>query len=150
MAAAMALTAGVAAIAFLFAAPGNRTLRLAPEDRELVSHGREIYASNCASCHGENLEGQPNWQEQGDDGLFPAPPHDASGHTWHHTDELLFRITKHGVAKAVGLENHSSAMPAYEGVLSDVQIVAVLSFIKSQWPKEIREGHDALNAAALR
>ena len=36
-------------------------------------------------------------------------------------------------------------MPAYEGTLSDEQIIAVLSYIKSTWPKEIREYHDHLN-----
>ena len=26
---------------------------------------------------------------------FPAPPHDASGHTWHHPDAMLFKVTKY-------------------------------------------------------
>ena len=81
----------------------------------------------------------------GADGLLPAPPHDASGHTWHHPDELLFRITKYGVARAAKLPNHASAMPAFEGVLSDTEIVAALSWIKSQWPPSVQSRHDALN-----
>ncbi|NRG18791.1 cytochrome c [Rhizobiales bacterium] len=148
--AAIALTAGLAALTYTLGEVESRPFRLMPDNASLISQGREIYAAYCASCHGESLEGHPNWQEQGADGLFPAPPHDASGHTWHHADELLFKITKYGVAKAAGLENHSSAMPAYEGVLSDAQIVAVLSFIKSRWPKEIRDRHDTLNARTLR
>ena len=81
----------------------------------------------------------------GPDGRLPAPPHDASGHTWHHTDDLLFRITKFGVVKAANLKDHVSAMPAFEGQLSDQEIVAVLSWIKSQWSPEVREKHDRMN-----
>jgi hypothetical protein len=45
---------------------------------------------------GANLEGQPNWKERQANGRLPAPPHDASGHTWHHPDAQLFGITKQG------------------------------------------------------
>lgn len=115
-----------------------------------VALGRTIYDRECASCHGANAEGQPNWTQALPDGSLPAPPHDASGHTWHHPDDLLFRITKLGVAKAANLKDYPSAMPAYEGTLSDEEIVAVLSWIKSQWPPDVRARHDELNRAAGR
>ncbi|MEW7008462.1 MULTISPECIES: c-type cytochrome [unclassified Lentilitoribacter] len=119
-----------------------------PDDKQLVKIGKEIYADNCASCHGANLEGQtPNWRSPGPDGKLPAPPHDQTGHTWHHTDALLFNLTKYGLAKAAGLKNYGSNMPIYEDILTDEEIVAVLSFIKSTWPKEIIERHDQMNAA---
>jgi mono/diheme cytochrome c family protein len=108
------------------------TVRLRPDDAAVTALGQKVYAAQCASCHGVRLEGQPNWRERGPDGRLPAPPHDASGHTWHHPDELLFRITKLGVARAANLKDYASAMPAYEGVLSDAEIVAVLSWIKAQ------------------
>lgn len=98
--------------------------------------GRELYLAHCASCHGENLEGQPNWQTPKLDGRLPAPPHDASGHTWHHPDDVLFRITKHGMSAVVA--GHQSDMPGYAGVLSDTEIVAVLDYIKSTWPERER------------
>jgi mono/diheme cytochrome c family protein len=98
--------------------------------------GRALYLQHCASCHGPNLEGQPNWQNRQPDGLLPAPPHDASGHTWHHSDEQLFAITKKGVSAIV--PNYRSAMPAFEGVLSDEEIRLVISYIKSTWPEEQR------------
>jgi mono/diheme cytochrome c family protein len=79
---------------------------------------------------------------------MPAPPHDASGHTWHHPDQLLFDITKHGVAKAAKLPGYDTAMPAFDGVLSDAEIVAVLSWIKSQWPAEIRKHQADIDTAA--
>lgn len=110
--------------------------------------GQQVYADQCAACHGANLEGQPNWQSPGLDGLMPAPPHDETGHTWHHTTELLFAITKYGIVEAANLEGYQSAMPAYEGVLTDGEIEAVLSFIKSQWPVELQEQHRRLDQRA--
>ncbi|MBL4645745.1 MAG: c-type cytochrome, partial [Rhizobiales bacterium] len=51
----------------------------------MVKKGAVIYAEYCASCHGADLEGQPNWQSPDADGKMPAPPHDQRGHTWHHS-----------------------------------------------------------------
>lgn len=116
-----------------------------PDDAEIVALGQIIYAETCASCHGVNLEGEPNWQTRGSDGLLPAPPHDETGHTWHHPDQVLFDITRIGLARAANLENYETAMPAYEGVLTDDEIIAVLSFIKNRWPEEIRQRHNELN-----
>lgn len=123
---------------------------LRPDDAPLVARGSALYANHCAACHGERLQGQPRWREPGPDGLLPAPPHDASGHTWHHPDGLLFAITKYGVARAANLPEHRSAMPAYEGILADEEIVAVLSWIKAQWPAPVRRHHDEINEAAAR
>lgn len=141
----------VAAVLVVMSWPsGTRSNRLRPEDSRLLALGQNVYAAQCAACHGQRLEGQPNWRERGADGRLPAPPHDASGHTWHHADEVLFRITKYGVAKAANLKNYESAMPAYEDRLSDEEIVAVLSWIKSTWPPEIRARVDRINAEAPR
>ena len=70
-----------------------------PENLELVALGKQVYATQCASCHGANLEGQTNWQVRGPDGKLPAPPHDQTGHTWHHSDAHLFELTKYGLEK---------------------------------------------------
>lgn len=140
--------AGVVAMNWPAETRSNRLLR--PEDARLLALGQKVYAAQCAACHGQRLEGQPNWRERGADGRLPAPPHDASGHTWHHPDEVLFRITKHGVVKAANLKNYESAMPAFEDRLSDEEIVAVLSWIKSTWPPEIRARVDRVNAEASR
>ncbi|HAJ84004.1 MAG TPA: cytochrome C, partial [Rhodobacteraceae bacterium] len=40
------------------------------ENRDLTV-GRSLYGGNCASCHGANLEGQPNWQSANKDGVLP-------------------------------------------------------------------------------
>ncbi|MFH1803375.1 MAG: cytochrome c [Pseudomonadota bacterium] len=127
--------------------PDRVSVRLAPEDASLVATGKKIYDENCASCHGVRLEGEPDWQQRRPDGLLPAPPHDVNGHTWHHPDEVLFALTKYGPAQIVG-QGYQSAMPGYQDILDDQQIIAVLSYIKSRWPREIRARHNQMNDAA--
>ena len=131
-------------------APPAKGVRLATSDRTVLATGKSVYAKHCAACHGARLEGQPNWRQRDASGRLPAPPHDASGHTWHHPDQVLFDITKYGVARAANLKDYESAMPAYNGVLTDAEIVAVLAWIRSQWPESIRAQQEEVNAQALR
>jgi mono/diheme cytochrome c family protein len=123
---------------------------LRPDDPRVLAAGERIYADQCASCHGDRLQGQPDWRTRGADGLLPAPPHDAAGHTWHHPDEMLFRITKFGVASIVGDPGYKTSMPVYGGQLTDDEIIAVLSWIKAQWPAQVRQKHDQMNAQAAK
>ncbi|MBY0439926.1 MAG: cytochrome c [Burkholderiales bacterium] len=118
---------------------------LRPDDPAVLALGEPIYVAHCAACHGAKLEGQPDWKQRRPDGRLPAPPHDETGHTWHHPDEQLVRMTRLGVARAAGLNDHASDMPAFEGVLTDAEIIAVLSWIKSRWPAAVRVQHDAIN-----
>ena len=113
-------------------------------DAESVARGAQVYEENCASCHGTQLEGEENWRQPGPDGRLPAPPHDPSGHTWHHSDMVLFRLTKYGPAALVG-NGYESNMPGFEGVLTDLEIAEVLAYIKSTWPDHIIEAHNARN-----
>ncbi|WP_020590704.1 c-type cytochrome [Kiloniella laminariae] len=108
-----------------------------PTNLAQVSLGEAIYEKQCASCHGQNLEGEPNWRSPRSDGTLPAPPHNADGHTWHHPDNLLLHITKFGGA-AVAPEGFISGMPAFGDNLTDEEISATLAYIKSQWPSEIQ------------
>ncbi|NDV89326.1 c-type cytochrome [Aurantimonas aggregata] len=126
--------------------PSSEQTLLEPDHREVVAVGERIYDSQCASCHGEDLQGEPDWQSPDEEGHLPAPPHDETGHTWHHADEVLFNVTKNGLAAYAG-PNYRTRMPKFGGVLTDEEIVAVLSYIKSRWSREVRKRHDALNAA---
>ena len=122
-------------------------ITLLPEDLSVTKLGKTVYMENCASCHGAVLEGQENWQQRDSDGYMPAPPHDVSGHTWHHPSSYLFLLTKYGIEKMIG-EKYPNNMPAYENELTDNEIIAVLSYIKSTWPKPIQRQHDEISASA--
>jgi mono/diheme cytochrome c family protein len=117
----------------------------AEDDAAQVELGEEVYAAECASCHGADLAGQPDWQTRLPDGTYPAPPHDASGHTWHHPDAQLFALTKLGPAALVE-GGYESDMPGFADRLSDAAVLAVLAYIKSTWPADIRQQHDRINA----
>jgi mono/diheme cytochrome c family protein len=114
---------------------------LRDNDPAIVALGANVYEANCASCHGADLKGQANWRSPGEDGRLPAPPHDETGHTWHHDGDTLFQLTKYGVSALINDPNLASNMPIYDRVLSDEEIIAVLSYIKSTWPEEIRARH---------
>ena len=102
-----------------------------------IAAGEALYAENCASCHGADLEGQPDWRRRLENGRMPAPPHDETGHTWHHSDRTLFILSKGGIGAVV--PDYESDMPAFEGILSDDEIADVLTYIKSTWPDRQRE-----------
>ena len=116
----------------------HRPPRANPDDAAQVARGHEVYKIHCAACHGARLQGEPHWTERKASGRLPAPPHDASGHTWHHGDEQLFDIVKKGL-KPYAPAGYQTDMLAFEGVLSDDEILAVLAFIKHSWPPEIRQ-----------
>jgi mono/diheme cytochrome c family protein len=104
-------------------------------DPKSVARGEKLYLQYCASCHGINLEGKPNWKEVQADGSFPPPPHDNSGHTWHHPDELLIEIIANGGDPNLG----TTKMPGFGDQLTEAEIVAILDYIKSHWEREDRE-----------
>ncbi|HEV3011565.1 MAG TPA: cytochrome c [Burkholderiales bacterium] len=99
--------------------------------------GQKTYAQHCASCHGTKLEGQADWRKPLPNGRMPAPPHDDSGHTWHHPEEVLFGITKHGLVPPYAPPGYQSDMPPFGAVLSDAEIRAVLAYIGSHWSSEV-------------
>ena len=135
-------TAAAAVVAIVMGAGAvwwfaTRPPRIDPTDAAQVAAGEALYRAHCASCHGANLEGQPDWRTRLPSGRLPAPPHDASGHTWHHADAVLLRIMREGPAfyAALGVETD---MPAFDAVLSEGDMAAVIAYIKSAWPAEIQ------------
>lgn len=110
--------------------------RMPTPSEPAAARGSEIYATHCAACHGVNGEGEPNWKVANPDGSLPAPPHDSSGHTWHHPDADLLEI----IAKGGTIYVPESKMPGYEGVLSEAEMADVLAFLKTLWgPTELAE-----------
>ena len=130
-------------IVAIIAATAGRAEDVTPQTIQL---GQQIYATNCAACHGANLQGQPDWKHRLANGKMPAPPHDVTGHTWHHSDRDLFNLTKLGVAAVMG-DGYESDMPAFGGKLSDDDIRAVLDYIKSTWPSRAQQSQAKITAA---
>ena len=118
------------------------------DNAALVAWGQKVYASQCAVCHGAHLEGQPDWRRPGPDGRLPAPPHDESGHTWHHSDRYLIHVVQRGVVAGEDRPpDYQSNMPGFSQTLTNEEIVAVLSFIKSSWSFDYREWQERANGA---
>jgi mono/diheme cytochrome c family protein len=129
---ATAILLGLSAGAYLFLLP-IFDQRIDPDDAAQVARGRTIYAQHCAACHGANLEGEPNWMQRKDNGRMPAPPHDASGHTWHHSDAQLVELTKKGVSGI--LPGYVSDMPGFEDILNDAEIRLHQEFMAAGHPR---------------
>lgn len=98
-----------------------------------VAAGGLVYQANCAICHGQDLEGQPNWREALPGGGYPAPPHDGSGHTWRHGDQQLFEAARLGGEASAG-SGQVSHMLGFAEVLSAEEIWSTIAYIKSHWP----------------
>lgn len=104
------------------------------ETAALRREGRILYDANCAACHGFKGEGQTV-------PLAPdaplAPPHDETGHTWHHPDWQLIQIVQEG---------GSQYMPSFNEKLSEDEIRATLAYIKSMWTPDQRVQQESISA----
>ena len=106
-------------------------------DADQVKSGRRVYEQHCASCHGANAEGAPNWQERDPHGELPAPPHNAEGHTWRHSDADLFERVSKGWRDPFN-KSKRLTMPAFDAEISPEQIRAVIGYLKTLWTPEQR------------
>ena len=117
--------------------PTVTVVPLPPLDPAMVGQGRQVYAANCTSCHGDNAQGAPNWQQPNEQGNLPPPPHNASGHTWRHSDEELYRIIRDGWRDPFN-KTPELTMPPFKDRLSHHEIRAVITYFKSLWTPEQR------------
>jgi mono/diheme cytochrome c family protein len=111
-----------------------------PVDPQQLEMGKAVYTTYCAACHGAQGEGEPNWKVPDANGVYPAPPHDGSGHTWHHADALLLQVLREGS----GVPN--SKMPVYRDILSEGEMEAVLAYVKTFWGPEELTYQEQINA----
>jgi len=116
---------------------GSAEARVDQSDPQVIATGKVAYEQFCSSCHGIDLKGQPNWKTTKADGILPAPPHDKSGHTWHHSDEILFNYIKGG-GESLGIKDFKSGMPPFKSMMNDTKIWSTLAYIKSRWPEKNR------------
>ncbi len=115
-----------------------------------IDRGEQLYLTSCAACHGTNLEGQEGWRSAGPDGVFPAPPHNDDGHTWHHGDQLLTDYIKLGGAELMrrqGMADFKSGMPGFGEILEDDEIQDILAYIKSNWSERSQQVQATRSAA---
>ncbi len=106
--------------------PRQETLATAASEEgsaQLLARGEQLYAANCQVCHGDR---------EGTGGTGGAPPHNETGHTWHHPDAQLNDWILNG---KLGF----GEMPAFKDVMSEGQVEAVLTYIKTWWTPEQRE-----------
>lgn len=128
----------VAVVFGLASQAGARGTELPSLDSKLVTEGHALYQQHCASCHGANARGAPNWQERDQHGELPAPPHDEEGHTWRHSDAELYQMVSKGWRDPFNKTGRLT-MPAFGDVLTPKQIRAVITYLKTLWTTEERE-----------
>ncbi len=126
-----------AGLAALIGATGTFAGEMASSGAEPGSIGRGVYQQHCASCHGETGKGAPNWRNLNDQGELPSPPHDSTGHTWRHSDGMLYRMVREGWRDPFN-KTERLTMPAFREVLTANDIKAVISYLKTLWTPEQR------------
>ena len=119
--------------------PADGTAQPSPQQADAAKSGRTMFVANCAGCHGAVGEGQPDWHIRKADGTLPAPPLNGDGHTWHHSDGLLYRIVRDGGAE-LAVPGFNSGMPPFGEILSQQEIIAVLTYVKSLWDGKTSRG----------
>lgn len=107
-------------------------------DRTQVKLGRQVHEATCAVCHGVNAEGAPHWMTPDAQGNQLAPPHGDNGHTWHHSDRVLYEMIRDGMRDPLRPDS-PFRMPAFVNRLSDAEIRAVIAYFQSLWSPEYRQ-----------
>jgi mono/diheme cytochrome c family protein len=85
--------------------------------------GGQVFAAKCVACHQTSGLGIP--------GVFPP----LAGSEWVlGNDKVLVQIPLHGVLGVIKVKGaaYNGAMPVFDA-LSDAEIAAVLSYVRSQW-----------------
>src|SRR5258708_857153 len=124
------------------APPSPTPVPLPTLDLGQVSRGRAVFVQHCASCHGVDAQGAPDWQQPDARGDLPAPPHDDTGHTWRHSDAQLSEIIRGGLRDQFNKTPELTMPPFQTYLLSDQQISDVLAYVKSLWSAEHRQSQE--------
>ncbi|MGQ0815944.1 MAG: c-type cytochrome [Gemmatimonadota bacterium] len=103
--------------------------------------GRRIYYDNCLPCHGDYLDGNGHFAS----GLSPVPANfQDNGTIAQLTESFVFwRIVKGGPGLPREGAPWNSAMPAWEDILTEDEIWAVIIFLYEQtgWTPRAEEAH---------
>ena len=93
-------------------------------------NGQNLYAQNCASCHGSNGEGIS--------GAFPP----LVNSEWVTEDKSIpIRILLHGLQGEIDVQGqtYQGVMPSFKARLSAAKIVAILNYLRSQSQDDLPE-----------
>lgn len=89
-----------------------------------AADGAALFASRCVACHQATGQGLP--------GVFPS----LAGSEWvQGRPETVTAIVLHGITGSLTVkgDKFTGAMPTFSDQLSDAEIAAVLSYVRSQW-----------------
>ncbi len=92
-----------------------------------IEQGKQLFAQNCAQCHGRRAQGAANWTQPDAQGLYPPPPLDGSAHAWHHPYAQLVKTISEG---------SRGTMPAWGDKLTREQISSLIAYFQSYWPDQ--------------
>jgi mono/diheme cytochrome c family protein len=86
--------------------------------------GEKVFTTNCSSCHQANGKGQP--------GVFPPL---AGNPVVTGPADKVITIVKNGLSGKISVNGttYNGQMPAWKGTLSDNDIAAVITYIRSAW-----------------
>jgi cbb3-type cytochrome c oxidase subunit III len=89
-----------------------------------AADGAKVFDTNCASCHGANGQGLP--------GAFPPL---AKNPTVVGDATKVIHIVKYGLTGAITVEGHpfNGQMPPWGSTLSNADIAAVVTYVRSSW-----------------
>jgi mono/diheme cytochrome c family protein len=88
-------------------------------NHESLEAGEQLFATNCAVCHGESGQGDG----PGAAGLEKPPANLNAGHVQGLTDGALFYIVSHG--------RPDTPMPAWDNVLNEEQRWQVVNYLRT-------------------
>ncbi|HLR31801.1 MAG TPA: PQQ-dependent sugar dehydrogenase, partial [Fodinibius sp.] len=103
---------------------GTLTIPLPEKTQELNTDGEQIYREQCAACHQQNGKGVS--------GLYPP----LGGTEWVTGDKgRLIRIILQGIGGSIEVKGNSytGLMPPWKDILSDDEVAAVASYLRSSW-----------------
>jgi mono/diheme cytochrome c family protein len=91
--------------------------------------GSQVYNARCASCHQSD--------GQGISGVFPP----LVGASWVENKGQIIRILLHGMQGEMTVrgEVYNGIMPAWGNILSDAEIAAVITHVRSAWDNDYGE-----------
>lgn len=88
------------------------------------SDGAAVYLTNCSSCHGADGRGLPD--------MFPPLAHSA---VVTGDPRVLIKIVEDGIQGRVVVDgvSYDGDMPQWKGQISDEQLAAVITYVRSAW-----------------